>query len=44
MLMTLNNCIWKKVLNDIFVYMKTLHMGVASAVIHYNDGGCVKGD
>ena len=34
-----NKCIWKKVPKDIFVCMKTLQMGVASAVIHYNDGG-----
>ena len=29
----------QKVPKDIFVCMKTLQMGVASAVIHYNDGG-----
>ena len=34
-----NNCIWRKAPKDVFVARKTLEIAVASAVIHFNDGG-----
>ena len=35
-----NNCIWRKAPKDTFVACRTLEVAVASAVIHFNDGGC----
>ena len=34
-----NNCIWRKAPKDTFVARRTLEVAVASAVIHFNDGG-----
>ena len=34
-----NGVIWKKVPKDVFVFKKTLEIGVASATISYNEGG-----
>ena len=34
-----NNCIWRKAPKYTFVARRTLEVGVASAVIHFNDGG-----
>ena len=35
-----NNCIWRKAPKNTFVARRTLEVAVASAVIHFNDGGC----
>ena len=34
-----NNCIWRKAPKDTFVARGTLEVAVASAVIHFNEGG-----
>ena len=34
-----NNCIWRKAPKDKFVARRTLEVAVASAVIHFNEGG-----
>ena len=34
-----NICIWKKAPKETFIARKTLEVAVASAVIHFNDGG-----
>ena len=34
-----NGVIWKKVPKYVFVFKKTLEIGVASATISYNEGG-----